>query len=411
MKKIHADAAIVGAGPAGLAALRELTKAGLKTVMLDMQAAPGGNIWRGRRLPAWAERAWADPMAERLMSATVVDAEPGALAAEQNGRAVEVTAPRIVLAAGARDLVLPMPGWSLPGVFAAGGLQAMMKGGLKVRGRRVLVAGSGPLLMAVATEAVRRGADVTLVEQAPLSAWVRWGQEAAGDDWGETLRLSASLADCSRLTETWPAAIWQSGSRLAVRLEGRHSSEEEFDCIGLGWGLTPQTELAQLLGCQVGPQGIVADRSGQTTVPGVWAAGEGLGIAGAEAARMDGEAAGLAASGRTRNWTAESAHNVAWRRRQLLASLFALHPKRIPQPEPDTLVCLCENVAWKEAVKAAGSAEAKLCSRVGMGLCQGRICGAALQARLGWTPGPPQAPLFPASAPSLNAIWQNDRHA
>jgi NADPH-dependent 2,4-dienoyl-CoA reductase/sulfur reductase-like enzyme len=411
VRRIQADAAIVGAGPAGLAALRELTRAGLKTVVLDMQTAPGGNIWRGRRLPAWAAQAWGDPMAERLMSATVIDAEPGFLAAERNGRAIEVTAPRIILATGARDLMLPMPGWSLPGVFAAGGLQAMMKGGMSVRGRRILVAGSGPLLMAVASEAVRRGADVTLAEQAPFSAWIRWGQEAGGDDWSETMQLSASLAECDRRTETWPTAIRPLGSKLTVSLEGRHASEDEFDCIGLGWGLTPQTELAQLMGCEVGPHGITADRSGQTSVPGVWAAGEGLGIAGAEAARQDGEAAGLAAAGKARKWTKESAHNVAWSRRKLLASLFALDPDRLPQPDVDTLACLCEGVTWSEVEQAESAVEAKLCSRIGMGLCQGRICGAALQARKGWTPGPPQAPLFPAPASVIDAIWQNDRHA
>ncbi len=136
---------VVGAGPAGLAAACRAAEAGARVLLLDEQPAPGGQIWRRRRCrapirPALAERLERSG-AERLVGASVFDAQPGRLVAEWRGERLTLRAPRIVVATGARELFLPFPGWTLPGAFGAGAAQALLKQGASFAGRRVVVSG------------------------------------------------------------------------------------------------------------------------------------------------------------------------------------------------------------------------------------------------------------------------------
>src|SRR4051812_12382960 len=167
------DVLIVGAGPAGLAAARRAAECGNQVAIVDDNPAPGGQIWRGHT-PAL-------PNAKVLCGARVVAAPaPGRLTLETYESAFDVDYGALILATGARERFLPFPGWTLPHVAGAGGLQSLVKSGMPIAGKRVVVAGSGPLLLAVGGYLRKRGAQVPLVaEQADHSAIVRFGATLA----------------------------------------------------------------------------------------------------------------------------------------------------------------------------------------------------------------------------------------
>jgi len=170
------DILIIGAGPAGLNAARTAAEAGANVGVIDDNALPGGQIWRqgpGHRATGPA-RAVLDALAARtnvtLLSGTrIVQALPERqLLAQSPERALTLAYGKLIVASGARERFLPYPGWTLPGVTGAGGLQALIKGGMPVRGERIVVAGSGPLLWAAAVTARQHGATIAaIVEHAP----------------------------------------------------------------------------------------------------------------------------------------------------------------------------------------------------------------------------------------------------
>jgi NADPH-dependent 2,4-dienoyl-CoA reductase/sulfur reductase-like enzyme len=177
----HADVIVVGAGPAGIAAATAAARHGRSVLLLDDNPAAGGQIWRGGVQPEGkhetnAENKKKDQALRKLVSsgATLLFGyrvfaapAPGTLQALcETAGDLEVIAlqyDRLIIATGARERFLPFPGWTLPGVFGAGGLQALVKGGFPVRGKRVAVAGSGPLLLAVAVHLREYGAHITSI--------------------------------------------------------------------------------------------------------------------------------------------------------------------------------------------------------------------------------------------------------
>jgi NADPH-dependent 2,4-dienoyl-CoA reductase/sulfur reductase-like enzyme len=182
MKTLY-DIVIVGAGPAGLAAAHAAAPTGASICVIDDNPHAGGQIWRGgpqlqkdrRAHELW--RAVTSAANVRIMSAARVlyAPAPGELLVQDDTSASVLRYQRLILAAGARELLLPFPGWTLPGVTGAGGLQALAKGGYPVEGKRVVVAGSGPLLLAVADTLRGRGAHVlAIIEQAPRPALARF---------------------------------------------------------------------------------------------------------------------------------------------------------------------------------------------------------------------------------------------
>src|SRR5713226_4279184 len=171
------DVLIVGMGPAGIAAACAAAVSGLDVGIVDDNPREGGQIWRGEapsKLAAeWIARFRAARI-ERLSETRVVDAPAsGLLRAEYEDAPLDLRYGRLILATGARERFLPFPGWTLPGVMGAGGLQALVKGGVPIEGKRVVVSGSGPLLLAVAAYLKKRGAQVQCVlEQTP---WTKLG--------------------------------------------------------------------------------------------------------------------------------------------------------------------------------------------------------------------------------------------
>ena len=173
------DVLVVGAGPAGMAAAVAAAASGASVVVIDDNPVPGGQIWRdgpGASLPPEA-RHWREALARhaniRVRSGTRVVAAPASheLLLEDAEGATRMQWKKLILCTGARELLLPFPGWTLPGVTGAGGLQALIKAGLPVEGERIVVAGSGPLLLAAAATAKAAGAQVLrIAEQAAFAS-------------------------------------------------------------------------------------------------------------------------------------------------------------------------------------------------------------------------------------------------
>ncbi len=421
----HADVIVVGAGPAGIAAATAAARHGRSVLLLDDNPAAGGQIWRsGIESPNQhgnrsenekkdtALRGLASSGATLLAGYRVFDAPaPRTLHAlrEAAGDAeiVALQYDRLIIATGARERFLPFPGWTLPGVFGAGGLQALVKGGFPVQGKRVAVAGSGPLLLAVAIHLQQYGAQVTsVVEQATISQLAPF----AASLWSHPAKIlqgigyRAALGKTPYRTGCWPVsaiANEATGFLKSVRLtDGDKTWEEPCDLLACGFHLVPNTELAALLGCNLRDDFVEVDESQQTSVANVYCAGEPTGVAGLDAALVQGEIAGRTCAGQ--QISALRTRNAAERRfGARLETAFRLRPELRLLASLDTIVCRCEDVTYENLAARTGWTDAKLQTRCGMGPCQGRICGPATQTLFGWTPKSIRPPLFPVPVSAL----------
>ena len=420
----HCDLLIIGAGPAGMAAALAAAPTGARITLVDDNPQPGGQIWRDGPtvvLPPAARRA-REALARhgniRLLQATRVvglatplpHAKAPALLLENAERGWTQHSHRIVLCTGARELLLPFPGWTLPGVTGAGGLQALIKAGLPVQGQRIVLAGTGPLLLAAAATATHAGARVVRVaEQAPWSALVRFAAQLPR--WPAKALQAATLLNPALRAGAHVLQAQGDGQVQSVHLRRGLQGEELLPCdrLACGFGLIPNTELGQLLGCALGGplsggRGLAVDAQMRTSVPGVYAAGECTGFGGSERALVQGRIAGHAATGHVQQALALAPQLAQWDgfARALEAS-FALHEALKALPQPDTLVCRCEDVPHSALAPRTGWIDAKLHTRCGMGACQGRVCGAAAQHLFGWTPAGPRHLLAPARIGTLAA--------
>jgi NADPH-dependent 2,4-dienoyl-CoA reductase/sulfur reductase-like enzyme len=409
----HFEIVVVGAGPAGLAAACEAAENGCRTALVDDTPWLGGQIWRGQQahptLPQaarWVER-FRRTNAVLLDRCTILG--PGGnriLLAEHPSGPRQIEWERLILATGARELFLPFPGWTLPGNFGPGGLQSLAKHGWPVAGKRIVLAGSGPLLLAVAGGLRNMGASIVSInEQAPWSRMISFG---AG-----LIRWPAKLAQAARLKWTlrgspfrcgvWPVAAQGADQVRAVTLtDGRRQWTEECDLLACGFGLVPNVELPLALGCQLDNEFVRVDAFQASSVPGVYCAGELTGIGGADAALVEGRMAGLAASGHEDAAGSLMAPRESWRRfREALARTFALRAEVARLASAETLVCRCEDVRFDKLKNFAGWRDAKLQTRCGMGTCQGRVCGAAARILFGWGMESVRPPVLPGRVESL----------
>src|SRR5215472_13686891 len=280
------DIVVVGAGPAGLAAATAAANAGRNVAVLDDNPRVGGQIWRAGAGKSTADRAKEQAVAafeassaELFAGRQVVDATPGSLqawvGAEQRLESFDFES--LILATGARERFLPFPGWTLPGVFGAGGLQALVRGGFDVRGTRVVVAGTGPLLLAVAAHLKQDGADiVTIAEQAPMGRLAGFASNLISRP-GKVLqgvRLRAELSSVPYRTSCWVTAADGSDAVTAVRLtDGSRTWTERCDLLACGFHLVPNTELESLLGCRITETGVEVNAEQQTSVNSIYCAG------------------------------------------------------------------------------------------------------------------------------------------
>ncbi len=429
---VEADVVVIGAGPAGLAAATTAARRGARVALLDAAPRPGGQYWRhrdgddGRDLHDGAEfrRLRADLDAAVARGAVTYLADHPSWHLERvadgfvahvvhAGSAREVRGRAVVIATGAYDRQLPFPGWTLPGVFAAGGVQALLKGQGVVAGRRIVVAGTGPFLLPVAAGLAAAGADVAAVLEAgrptavmrhPAVTALNAGKLAEGARYMATLarhrvpyrtRRTVVAAHGDESVTAVTSAALDADWRIVP------GSEERIACdaVAVGYGFTPQVELAVGLGCAMtldadGSLVAIADDEQRSSVDGAWVAGEICGVGGAALALVEGRIAGLhAAASVTGRPLAPGALRPLHRRRARLRAFADLLPRAFPvRPgwrtwlADDTLACRCEEVpvaAVRAAVTGLGATDAravKLFARSGMGLCQGRVCGYATAA-------------------------------
>ncbi|MCL1029178.1 NAD(P)/FAD-dependent oxidoreductase [Serratia sp. arafor3] len=306
------------------------------------------------------------------------------------------------MSCGARELLLPFPGWTLPGVTGAGGLQAQIKNGLSLQGERIVIAGSGPLLLAVADSVTKAGGKVILLaEQVSMKRLARF---AIGLwHWPAKVRQSLRLINRRyRLNSHVVEALGE--QRLtAVRVQqGEQVRTIACDRLACGFGLVANIELAMLLGCRIENAAIAVDALQQTSVANLYAAGECTGVGGSELALAEGAIAGYAASGNIVRAQALLAKRSIWQRfAAAVSQTFVLNPTLKTLGAADTLLCRCEDVTLGEIDAATGWAATKLHSRCGMGACQGKICATAARHLFDWPIPQPRVPLTPARLETL----------
>ena len=400
----HYDIVIVGAGPAGLSAARAAARSGARIAVLDDNPRAGGQVWRQgpahppqaalrERLAALADDASQITVWPSTRIVAPLDAR-GLLveSAERGGATIEYD--RLILATGARERLLPFAGWTLPGVTGAGGLQALIKGGMPVRGERIVIAGSGPLLLAAFATARDAGAQVlAVVEQAPRAALARFGASLAMTPsklW-QACQLTCGFVGSRYWSDSVVRAARGTERVEAVEIRRADGRDVTLACdrLACGYGLTPNIEVARALGCAIRADGSIAvDDAQRTSVDGVYAAGECTGVGGVELACVDGEIAGWAASsgmGNTRDATRLRTQRARWQRfAARLHTAFALGEAALAMPPDDTLLCRCEDVTCGEVRAQPDWRAARLHTRCGMGACQGRVCGTAAQTLFGW---------------------------
>ncbi len=398
------DIVVVGAGPAGLGAARCAMEAGAHVALLDDNPTPGGQIWRSD--PAkWQPRLG---KIEPMCGVRVVAApEPGRLTLERYEGTIDMGYRKLILATGARERFIPFPGWTLPNVMGAGGLQALVKSGLPIQGKRVVIAGSGPLLLAVALYMRNHGADLRLVaEQTSDAAMYRFtiGLVRFPEKLVQSLEFGKLLFQIRHRTSCWPIAADGTGKLESVTLYRNGKTwKEPCDYLACGFGLIPNVETPLLLGCRLSATGVEVDDHQQTSVPGVYCAGEVTGIGGLELSLVEGQIAGFAAAGKPELAAKLLAERA--RDRKFASSLdkaFALREELKNLTQDDTLVCRCEDVPYSRIRECSGWRDAKLHTRCGMGPCQGRVCGGAVEFLLGWRAESVRPPVFPARIGSLN---------
>ena len=412
---------VVGAGPAGVRAAERLVQAGLRPVVLDEGTRGGGQIYRrqpeGFRRPAKALYGPEARKATALHQAfdrlrPQIDYQPdtlawavhdGALLTVRGNQARRIPYDALILATGATDRIMPVPGWTLPGVFSLGGAQVALKAQACAIGRRPVFLGTGPLLYLVASQYAKAG--VTPAAVLDTSAFTR--RLTALPDLVARARLLARGAGFTAglrrrgvrvMTGITPIAIEGNGRVAAISLRDAAGRDHRIACdaVALGFGLRSETQLADLAGCSFHFDPLAqhwlpeVDQDGRGSVPGVYLAGDGALVRGADAAELAGRLAACAAL-RDAGLPVPEAEFAVLRRKLRTHSRFRRgleaafpYPARLAVSLPDaTVVCRCETVTAAEirhSARGLGATEinrAKAFCRVGMGRCQGRMCGLA----------------------------------
>lgn len=411
---------IVGAGPAGIRAAQALVAAGLHPLVVDEAPACGGQIYRQRLVPDG--RSSRDLYGTEAVKAEALHRDFAALAGRldywpqsllwnlRDGRADimaegtsrQVAYDGLVLATGATDRILPIPGWTLPGVFTLGGAQIALKSQGCAIGSRIVFLGSGPLLYLVAWQYMKAGVAVAAVlDTAPFSAKLNLlrGLPLFPEIVLRGMRMTAELRLAGVALHYGVGGVRILGQdRVEGIVWGAADSERRLPCDGIGYGLAlrSETQLADLAGCRFAfnerDRAFLPERDapGRTSVPGVYLAGDGAGIAGADAAERAGERAALALL-QDRGLPHDAARSQALetelarigRFRAVLEAAFPFPAHWATAVADETTLCRCEEVRAGEvrrAIAGFGVHELnrlKAVSRVGMGRCQGRICGGA----------------------------------
>lgn len=415
---------IIGAGPAGLSASLAAAAAGAPVLLIDSNPRLGGQYWRmsaddfqdqhnqhfdldtglllinavkaRKEIEVWS--------GSQIWSATNKDGK-NTLRVIYQGKERIVNTENLILCTGAYDRTLPFPGWDIPGVMTPGGVQSLLKGHGVLAGRRVVVAGSGPFLLPVAAGVVKAGGSVVALLEANKSR--RW-----------LTSFFVLLENISKIKEAFYYIKTISEAKVRARfgqavIAAHAASNGELESVdiakidrnfrikkvqnikcdvaAIGWGFTADTSLAGSLGCNqlvAKDDGVVVwvDGEQQTSIPGIFAAGEITGIGGSDLSMAEGVIAGISAAKFVGcNVEVLKAHRKRRAKRQRFASAliraYPIKPGWKSWLRDETIICRCEEVCLsdlKHSINELGATDsrtAKLLTRCGMGLCQGRICG------------------------------------
>src|SRR4051794_11504580 len=381
---LRPDVLVVGAGPAGIAAAVRAQESGARVTVIDDNPTAGGQIWRGgeQSRPNTQARHWLSALRRAAIplfgQASVIsaDSQTRTLLVQTAQHVQEFRFGALVLATGAREAFLPFPGWTLPGIFGIGGLQAFVKSGMPVAGKAIVIAGTGPLMLAVAKYVKTQGAQVKLIAEQVSKinisrfarSLLRYPQKLV-----QVGSLELSLLAIPHRYGCWVEAAHGDGrvQKLTIR-QGRKTWMERCDFAAIAYGLYPNSELAALLNCQIASAGVIVNEWQQTTMENIFCAGECTGIGGVDLSIVEGEIAGLAATnqhGRARALFSkrDSARHFA----ESLNRTFSLRPEIKELARPDTIICRCEDVTFEELAEMPSFRAAKLHVRCGMGPCQG----------------------------------------
>lgn len=420
---------VIGAGPAGIAAALAAARAGKNVRIIEGSSRLGGQYWRhlpedlysqdgeeferGQRL---RKQVLGHPNIEILFNTHLWHAnfmENQITLNIVHGESVHtLTSDVLVLATGAYDRSLPFPGWDIPGVMTAGAAQSLLKGSNVRAGNRVVIAGTGPFLLPVASGLLDAGVEVVgLLEANRISRWIPYAHIGLANiskvilaikylrgfkTYGLKMERRHAVLRANAGTDGLLQSITVTKvDRNFVAVTG---SEREIACdaLAISWGFTPDLSVANNLGLKLaidgkdGSTSVVVDENQQTSASGVFAAGEITGIGGSELAMTEGEIAGLSAAHFWEpSWnTKDELHLKRLQKNRKARSNFARALRSVYRVQPgwmkwlttETVVCRCEEVNVGEiqiavhSLGATNARSAKLFTRAGMGMCQGRTC-------------------------------------
>lgn len=438
---------VVGAGPAGIMAAYTAAMAGVDVTLIDNNPQPGGQYYR-QSPPEFNFENMLDSISSRIDGAEVLSKlaskkirtfynaqvwgidEGNKLLFADEKQSYILPTDKVIIATGAYDRPMAFPGWTLPGVLGAGATLRMVKTQWVLPGKRVLLAGTGPLQLALADLLIRKGAEVVCIAEAanPFTKpgqlpnfWGNWDRLIEGLEYFKTLLSNKvktyyghaiiSAIGNDHVEKATIAKIDKNGQPIP-------GTEKEYnvDAVCLGYGLLPAFQLAATFNCKLHFDERIKwftpyhDETMQTSTPGVFVAGDLTAIAGSKAALLEGEIAGLnalhqlGAINDTELAERSKKINKKLKRINKLANalqvLYAIRPELSKLAKDDTLICRCEEVPLsriKEAIAngAADLHQVKLATRTGMGYCQSRFCSVMIAPIIAEVTGAPLSSLTP----------------
>jgi NADPH-dependent 2,4-dienoyl-CoA reductase/sulfur reductase-like enzyme len=473
-ERTQTEVVVVGAGPAGLSAALAAAQAGVQVTLIDNYRQPGGQYYRQpaaefKTLQPESHQREGKLLEEKVTAAGVEIVTEATVWGAFEGNQLALYGPKsppnlqaqvIILATGAYERVAAFPGWTLPGVMTTGAAQTLLKEQRILPGRRIVLAGTGPLQLVVAAGLVQAGAEVVAILEGsrPLQKALRHPLNAIAALWGQGDRLREGLN--SQLVLRRAGVPYFTGwgviaahGQEEVREVSIAQLDDEWrpipdtcqtlacDTLCCSYGFVPATELARLLGapCEWRPEAggfvPIRDEHMRTKLPGIYAVGDGAGVGGGPLARIEGRIAGLAAAAQVKAKSSNGDETAilekitrlkpALRRerrfQQFYAGLFTPGPGLDELAQPDTIICRCEEVTpadIHEAVRlGADTLDAvKALTRCGMGNCQGRVCGPLAAAVVAQETGRTRAevgqfrvrpPVFPTPLAALKPVAED----
>ena len=462
---------IIGGGPAGMSAAIAAASHGVASSIIDEAPHLGGQIYRkpharGRtddfpyfqrgdelRNEVAANTNLIDVQSQTVAWGISKDGKV-AVGKEQHGSTI-VEPECLILAPGAYEYTVPFPGWTLPGVMTPGAAQILAKTSAISIGKRVVVAGTGPLIYVVASQLLKRGINVVAVIEAtkrlawwrlPVQGWRATAVIREGLGYIKTLRKAGVPLHYGHIvTQAKGKDELESVVHAPVNANwvpnANHEKNIEADTLCVSYGLQPRNYLAQLAGCKIefnakqGGWRAARDANMRTSQHKVFAVGDGAGIAGADTAELEGALAGLVCAQRLNKL---SAHNLSKLRQPLenklhklsgaqaaLGHITRLRPGLGQLVQDDTIVCRCEEIKWREVRKAIQHGGTrfrtlKVMTRFGMGMCQARYCWPAMAEKIASHtdtpveevgPASPRPPIRPVSVDVIANTTNGDKDA